>query len=153
VADGIEGRSARALHEGLAEAGAVPRFVGVTLGEIQCEGAAPIEVEISMEAEPAVLYDALVVPDGEAGIQALAQVGHAKAFVQDQYRHAKPILVLGAGRALLDEVGVFLRLPSGQADPGILSFASTQTDAALEAFRRAIVQHRFFDRETDPPRI
>jgi catalase len=153
VADGIEGKGVETLHAVLTEQGAVPRFVGAKLGAVECDSGEPIQTEITLEAGPAVLYDALVVPDGEAGVRALAASDQAKEFVRDQYRHCKPILVLGAGDALLEAAGVTWDPRSARPDSGILHFAGADLEAAIERFAQAIAKHRFFERETDPPQI
>jgi catalase len=73
--------------------------------------------------------------------------------VKDQYRHCKPILVLGVAASLLDEAHVPSGLPSGEPDSGILQFPGDQSDAALQAFVEALTKHRHFERETDPPTV
>ena len=68
---------------------------------------------------PAVLFDALVLPDGEdGGGRAGAATATPLEFVKDQYRHCKTILALGASQTLLAEAKVDETLPSGEADPG-----------------------------------
>ena len=99
VADGIDGDSVTRLHGALTERGAVPRFVGAALGQVQTSTGDAIDVEISLETGPSVLWDAVVLPDGEDAIKELSQLGQAMEFVKDQYRHCKPILALGAARA------------------------------------------------------
>jgi len=153
VAGGIDDASVTELHRLLAERGAVPRFVGVRLGKIEGATGNEIDVEISLETSPAVLYDALILPDGDAGVAALGESGHAREFIKDQYRHCKPILVLGAAQTLLDAVNIPLTLPDGTADTGLLQFAARDSAAACDAFADAIAQHRHFARETDPPLI
>jgi catalase len=153
VADGVDGSAALALHQALAAQEAVPRFVGVKMGEIQSVNSGPIEVEVSLEAAPSVLWDAMVLFDGEKAVDALAKSGHALEFLKDQFRHCKPILFLGAATALLKEAGIPISLPSGGADAGILRYAAGQTQAAVQAFIEAIAKHRHFERETDPPRV
>jgi catalase len=74
-------------------------------------------------------------------------------FLKDQYRHCKPILVLGAASGLIDKAGIPLTLPSGQRDTGLVVAASGETEKTFEAFKRAIAAHRHFARETDPPRV
>jgi catalase len=151
VADGIAGASIVRLHQQLAAQGAVPHFVGLRLGQVATLEGEPIEIEISMEAGPAVLYDALVLPDGEEGVQTLLQSGHALEFLKDQYRHCKPILALGAAKALIVKAGIPENPASGDSDGGLLHFETKKIDAALAAFVEAIAQHRHFERETDPP--
>ena len=153
VADGIDGASATAIHSGLAELGAVPRYVGARIGQVRSADGDPIEVEVSMEAMPAVLFDALVVPGGHAAAQTLGNLGHAVEFIKDQYRHCKPVLALGAGTDLIENAGVPATLPSGDPDPGLLLFAEESAENALPQFIEAIAKHRHHAREMDPPAV
>ena len=75
--------------------------MSTTLGSVQPAAGDAIEVDVSLEAAPAVLYDALVLPDGDEAIAALRADGRTLEFIKDQYRHCKPILALGAGEQLL----------------------------------------------------
>ncbi len=137
VADGIDATSLRAVHAALADAGAVPRFVGARLGRVQPAAGDPIHVEVTMETAPAVLWDGVVVP---AGDDTLAALGQAVDFVKEQYRHCKTILLLG------DALAAKATLPEGD-DRGVLR----GDDGA--GFIAALALHRHYERETDPPAI
>jgi catalase len=134
VADGVDGEAARELHTGLAEQGAVPRYVGIRLGSVETEDGDPIEVEVTLETMPSVLFDAVIVLGGKRAVVELGNVGHALEFIKDQYRHAKPILALGEGAALLIA-----------KDKG--------ARAVLPAFIEAVARHRHHEREVDPPAL
>jgi catalase len=151
VADGCDAKALVALADRLTSEGAVPRFVSTTLGSVQPAAGDAIEVDVSLEAAPAVLYDALVLPGGDEAISALRGDGRTLEFIKDQYRHCKPILALGAGAQLLGVCGIDAALPDGQPDPGliIVSDKNSRTDD----FIAAIAKHRHFARETDPPRV
>ena len=138
------------LHRKLADEGAVPRFVAARLGTVRGADDRDIDVEVTFETAPSVLFDAVVIPDGEAGIRALAAIGHAVEFVKDQYRHCKTILALGAGSQLLDAAGVPAPDRS-RGDPGVLRAADAAKAAA--PFIAAVSKHRHFDRQTDPPLV
>ena len=153
VADGVDGASAIAIHEALTEEGAVPRFVGIKMGRVQAIEGQPIEIEVSMEAAPAVVWDAMVVPDGESAADILSQSGHALEFLKDQYRHCKPILLLGAARDLIETAGIPAKLQNGKQDPGLLLVDAADAGAAVTTFVTALAKHRHFERETDPPRV
>jgi catalase len=153
VADGVDGEAAATLHEGLVRAGAVPRFVGARLGEVQTQQEEALEVEVTLETGPSVLYDAVAVPGGHEAVEKLANLGHALEFVKDAYRHCKPILAIGAGSALLDAAGASESLMSGESDPGVLTFDEDEADAALRELIAAIAKHRHFTREVDPPLV
>jgi catalase len=151
VADGVDGAGALALHEALLAEGAVPRFVGARLGPVRNAGTADIEVEITLEASPSVVYDAVAIPDGESAARALSVVGQALEFVKDAYRHCKPILAIGAGAQLIEAAGIPKSLPDGKADPGLL--LSNGGNDLASRFVAAIARHRHFERQTDPPRV
>ncbi len=159
VAPGVEAESLRSVYAALIEQGAAPRYVGVQLGAIKGDGQ-PIHVEATMETMPSVLYDALVLPDGQAAVEALGGTGHAIDYVKDQFRHGKPMLVLGAGQHLLAAAGASARLPSGHADPGIVvgglgegGKEGSGLGAAIEQFVHAVSLHRHFARVGDPPPV
>ncbi|MEW6021502.1 MAG: catalase [Pseudomonadota bacterium] len=153
AASGVDGAQAQALYASLLEDGAVPRLVGNMLGKAKAADGTALDIEISLEAGPSVMYDAVVVPDGAAAVTALARNAHALDFLREQYRHCKPILLLGAGADLLARAGIGAALPDGSADPALIVADTAKADAALAAFKEALAGHRAFVRETDPPAI
>ena len=153
VANGSDGAIVKAIYSSLLADGAVPRVVSSQLGKVTAADGSFIDVEISLEAGPSVLYDAVVVPDGADAAAALARDAHAQDFVRDQYRHCKPILVVGAGAALLQTAGVPAKLPDGSDDPALIGTDTDDLAAAVDAFKVALASHRAFARETDPPLV
>ena len=153
VADGVDGEAAEALHEGLAERGAVPRYVGVRLGSVRTADGGSLEVEVSLETMPSVLFDAVAVLGGKEAVVKLGNVGHALEFIKDQYRHAKPILALAEGADLVENAGAPANLPSGEPDPGMLIAKHGRAREALPGFVAAIARHRHHEREMDPPAV
>jgi catalase len=149
----VDGGAAAALHEGLLKAGAVPRFVGARLGAVETEQGDTLEVEVTLETSPSVVYDAVAVPGGQKAVEQLSNTGQAVEFIKDSYRHCKPLLAIGAGGTLLDSAGAAASLMSGEPDPGVLSFEEGQAGEALRAFIAAIAKHRHFTREVDPPLV
>jgi catalase len=152
VAPGVDADMARTIYTKLVEAGAVPRFVSRMLGEVASSKGAPLHAEISIEAGPAVLYDAVAIPDGADGIAVLLKDGQALEFIKDQYRHCKPMLVMGAAESLLEKAGIPLSLVTGEPDPGII-LAKGNVAAQADAFISAMTLHKILDRETDPPAV
>ena len=147
VANGV--RAVDAIAERLAAEGAVPIVIGAKLGRVQSDGGKPVEIGASLEVAPSVVFDALILPDGEAAANALAGNGRVLEFIKDTYRHCKPILAIGAATHVLEAAGVPLTLPSGKADPGLLFGDNNQ----VGAFVTAIAKHRHYERETDPPAV
>ena len=153
VAPGVESASILALQQALLGAGAVPVLIAPRLGVLSAADGSTLDVNGSLENAPAVLFDALVLPDGEAAVQRLAQHGQTMEFITNQYRHCKTILALGASQALLQRAGVSATLPSGEADPGLLLADGGDVKAAITAFIAAVGQHRHPARESDPPLV
>jgi catalase len=146
----------RETYADLLDRGAVPRFVGARLGAVAVNVDSAVHVEVTFEAAPSALWDAVVVPGGKVAIQTLAELGQAVDFVKDQYRHCKPILALNGGKALLEEAGIPTAATDGH-DVALVVVEATNghTDlarsASFERFVTALACHRNFERETDPP--
>ena len=151
VADEVDGDDLRGLATELLAAGVVPRFVGTRLGTVETGAGEPIEVDATFENAPAVLFDAVVVPGGAKVAARLAADGKAVEFVRDQYRHCKPMLILGDASGLLTLAGITEKLASGKADPGLVIGRSGKAAAQAAAFLTALAKHRHFERETEPP--
>lgn len=52
-----------------------------------------------------MVCDVLILPDGAAGVKALAADGHTMEFVTSQFCHCKTIRALGASSKLLEKSG------------------------------------------------
>lgn len=153
VAPGVDAASVRTLYAGLLGEGAVPRLVGSRLGKVAGIEGNPLDVEITLETSPSVLYDAVVVPGGAEAVATWSADAHALDFVRQQYRHCKPILVLDEGAGLLESADVPPTLPDGSADPAVISANAKGVKAGLSAFVAALGTHRAFERESDPPKV
>jgi len=152
VAEGVNGAALQTLRAKLVAAGAVPKYVGPRLGAIQTASGV-LEMDTTVEATPSVLFDAVVIPDGEDGVRRLAADGRMVDFLKDQYRHCKPMLVVGSGGQLLQNAGVPDALPTGEVDPGIVRAGQRSLSSAFDAFVKAVAAHRHFERETHPPAV
>ncbi|MEJ8859422.1 catalase [Variovorax robiniae] len=153
VANGVHGESLSAVQEALLAQGAVGRLVGPRIGAFTTSSGDAIQADASMENEPGFLFDGLVLPDGEASVEALASYGHTGEFIKDQYRHGKTILAFGASQALLAEAKVQELLPTGERDPGIVLADASDGEQAAQRFIQALALHRHPERETDPPAV
>jgi catalase len=151
VGNGVDAATISSVYSGLLAEGAVPRIVGSRLGKVTTVDGKALDVEISLEAGPSVLYDAVVIADGENSVQELMRDAHALDFIRQQYRHCKPILVLGVADQLLLKADVLRTLPDGTEDPAIIFAEGSSVSFALKEFKTALANHRSFAREMDPP--
>jgi len=153
VADGVEAKSLKTVFDSLTKLGAVARYVGARLGSVATSEGGTLVVDVTLETTPAVLYDAVVVPAGKAAVEALGNIGQAPEFLKDQYRHCKPILVLGEGADLLQNAGIPMTLASGEPDPGLVIAEKGLQKDTVSKFTQAIAKHRHFERAMDPPEV
>ncbi len=153
VGNGVDGKSAGKLYASLLKDGAVPRLVGNMLGKVASTDGDKLDIEISVEAGPSVMYDGVIIPDGAASAEALGRNALVIEFLREQYRHGKPILVYGAASALLSKAMLPQTLPDGSADPGQILGDPANLEAALDGFTTALAAHRVYARETDPPAV
>ena len=152
VTDGVDGNAVRALVERMSAEGAIARVVGPRLGAVTTRDGSSLVVDATAETTPSVLYDAVALPGVDAA-GAMAHWGHAIEFVKDQYRHGKPMLVLGNAAALQERAGIEGAAADGEQDPGLVMAKDNQVDAAIESFVTAMAAHRHFERQTDPPMV
>lgn len=146
--NGVHHASLISLHSALTDAGAVLHFIGPHIGVFAGCPAGAVEANKSLENAPSVLFDALVLPDGSAAVQALADNRHTRPFISELYRHGKPILALGSGQALLALAGIAAATDESN---GILLAESTGAAGIVPAFIAAIAAHRYPGRASALP--
>lgn len=147
VADGVDGKSVTTLQAALLDAGAVPRLIGTRLGEVTTKQGRALKVDVTLETEPAVLFDALALAGGAEACKALADVDPALEFIKLQYRHCKPILAIAEGIGLLNSAGIAAVAGSDKKDSGLVLVEKGEKQKDLSGFMQAIARHRHFDRE------
>ncbi len=145
IADGVDLAALLVVKNALNDAGIIPRWLGARLGPVTASDGQCVEVEGTLEAMPSVLWDAAVVllaPD--------VPISGAQAdFLRDQYRHCKPLLMIGGPVDGLADLGIRTALPGGAPDPGLV-LVSVPEETALASFIEGVARHRHFEREGSP---
>jgi catalase len=149
AAPGTDAASVDAVRTLLAQQGAAVRVLGPRVGPLASTNGAPLEADASFENEPAFLFDAVAVAHGEPAVQAMAADANALDGLRSIYRHCKPLLAIGSGATVLQQAGV----PVDDADPALIVVGREEAERGAAAFAKAIGMPRYFDRETDPPRV
>ena len=96
--DGSDGAAIDAMKAALAKGGAKGLVLAARLGTLRGAGGAPIAVDHLITTMPSVAFDGVFVPDGGA---ALATSRDAVEYLDEAFRHLKPIGATGDGAALL----------------------------------------------------
>jgi len=153
VDDGVDGELTEKLRAALKADGAVAQLVGRKLGLVEASGGIELAVDISLDVAAPSTFDAVAIQGGAEFVALLARNGRVLEFVKEQYRHCKPILVQGEGLSLLEKAGIPLNLADGTPDSFLIGADGSHGQAALNAFKTALAQHKLLARETDPPRV
>lgn len=149
---GVNDISVNALYDAILLGGGVPRILSTKLGKLETLQGSELNVEATMETMPSVLFDAMVIADGDMSISNLALDAHTTEFLRDQYRHCKPIMVSSAAKSLLKKAGIDVVLPNGNPDPGMI-IAVDDVSQNIQEFITILGKPRDHSRETDPPLI
>jgi catalase len=130
--DGVDATQLAAIKAALEAEEALMELIAPHAGTITDSAGKPQKVNRAAPNAPSVVYDAVIVP---GGVPDAATDGLAIHFVNEAFRHGKPIAAIGSGSALLDATS----FPS-TAD-GVVT--GDKTKAVLDGFVEALKQHRF----------
>ncbi len=133
--EGVDARQLKAVKDALLAEGALPELIAAQAGTVADSAGKQQKVNRAAPNAPSVVYDAVVILGG-ASAAALTQSGLAIHFVNEAYRHGKPIAALGDGLQLLETCS----LTDATAEDGVITGDGAE---AIAAFLEAMLQHRF----------
>ena len=152
--DGYDHDELTKVREALTSAGARPQIISQFHGMIRGADGGETKVDKSYVTTASIMYDAVYVPGGPH-VETLKTQGYAIHFVNEAFKHCKPIGATGAGIDLLkasDIQGVTYAEPQkGErvvADAGVVTSGTPESVGAFaEVFKTAIARHRHWERE------
>jgi catalase len=133
--DGIDAGQLKTVKDALIAQDAVVELIANRAGTITDSTGKTQKVNRAAPNAPSVVYDALVVPGGDSAA-ALATSGLAIHFVNEAYRHGKPIAAIGEGALLLEACA----LGGADTKDGVIV---GDGKAAVDGLIAALLQHRF----------
>lgn len=146
AAPGTDAGQVASVRERLTDSGVLVEVLAAKDGEVPATGGGTVKVDRALPTMASVLYDAVLVPDGAEAVNALAAEPAAVRFVEEAYRHGKPLAVLGEATRLLTAAKLpgEVVLGEGAAEYGILTANGTTAPRELaDALVQALEQHRF----------
>jgi catalase len=160
VADGFDHEAVMRVKSALKEAGVTAKIISKNGGMVTAANGEEVEVDKTFVTTASVLFDALFLPGGRQSIETLKTQGHAVHWINETFKHCKPIAGVGEGVDLLQASGMAgVQLAEAGTreqvvtDKGIVtsrrssSDGSSDLDAIAEQFIQAIAQHRHWSRE------
>lgn len=151
AADGVDADAIMQMKQALKAEGAKTMVVSLAQGEIEGSSGQKIPVDKSFITTASVLFDAVYVPPGENSVAALIKSQDAVHFVNEAYRHCKPIAANGEGIELLQSSYIGNNIQLSTDDDQHKKENSSMgvvIDQSPEQFIKAIAQHRFWVRQS-----
>lgn len=117
-------------------------LIGPQLGPVKSGKGVSLEAMATLENSPSVLFDALILPDGNAGVELLSAEKQTSEFIANQYNHGKTILAIGASSKLLESAGVVKSASSTKLADGVFLAAGKDVEKVGAQFIAALGKHR-----------
>lgn len=150
AADGADSASINQIKAALEAEGAVVEVIAPKLGFITAADDTQIEVDQSFLTAASVLFDSVYVAGGMNAVATLEAEANAVHFLNEAFKHCKPIAAHEDAMQVLDATYFSKKLPPDFTEDTVLSegILVGKTDKNFaELFIKMIAQHRFWERE------
>ncbi|WP_207491992.1 catalase [Aridibaculum aurantiacum] len=151
IDEGYDYDQVMALKDVLKQQGAQTKIVSMFLGMLKSADGREMEVDKSHITTASVMYDAIYIPGGEKSVKAMKEQGDVKHFINEAFKHAKPIAAAAEAIELLEMSemkGVdFSKDESVKESMGVVTLSKGDWSSLATEFVAAIAQHRFWERE------
>jgi len=151
IGPGFNGAQATQLSNYFMAQGAKPCFIGPHLGKIADNTGAMHLVQTAWFNSKSVLFDAVVIVGGDQSIEQLQECGDIIAFVNEAFKHGKPIIALSeAVKFIRDQEWDGISLVEDGQNVGSSQGVVTANDYSSEVDEvvfKAVVEHRFPTRD------
>ncbi|MGI4874399.1 MAG: catalase [Janthinobacterium lividum] len=144
--DGADVAGITELMRLLMDEGAQTAIVGTHLGTLTGQDGHELLINWTFQSTASVLFDAVYVAAGATSVTALKQDADAVRFVNEAYRHCKPLAASAEGVDLL-RIAAYPGAEDLLGSEGVVTSADTNVRALATSFIAAIGQHRFWSRE------
>ncbi|MGI4736379.1 MAG: catalase [Janthinobacterium lividum] len=144
--DGADVAAIGELMKALMDQGAQTAIVATHLGTLKGKDGHELLVNWTFQSTSSTLFDAVYVAAGAASVATLKQDADAVRFVNEAYRHCKPIAASAEGVELLKAASY----PGAEdiiGGDGVVTSPSNEVAELAKNFSQAIAYHRFWKRE------
>ena len=137
VHDQVNGDQVKAIQKWAESESAVAEVLTPTPAPVKDLKKAEVASDGMQKAEPSIAYDAVIIVDGD-NLDAVKADGVTKHYLQEAYKHLKPIIFLGDKSELIDRLDL-------TKDKGTL--VTDRFDQIKDQFKQLIIDHRVWERE------
>lgn len=151
VDEGFNYKAVKHLQEMLMKNGAMSEVISKFHGKIKSDTGDTVETDKSHVTTGSIMYDAVFIPGGKH-VEALKKQGDVLHFINEAYKHCKPLGFTGEASQLFQTSNVHsgpVNFAQGDVyeDMGVvIARESKAPDNFFEKFEKAIIQHRHWSR-------
>ena len=145
-ADGVDGNSLSTMKSALTSQGAMVKILAPHGGRIRTSEGTEEKVDHDYATTASVLFDAVFIPSGEKSVEKLKKEANVIKFLNEVYKHCKPIAVDGNARELQEPTYFNGKWDGDLQEQGIIVQQGTPEKLSQD-FIRIIEKHRFWNRE------
>lgn len=150
AAHGVDDKSIKSVTTMLDKNGAQYKIIAAKLGELNTAAGKKLKVDQAFLTSASVLFDAVYIPGAEASADALITEPAAIHFIEEAYKHSKPVGVDADSEVILDYTLIAAKLDDESFDAEAHGLILDVTKN-VNLFRDAMAQHRFWIREMEMP--
>ena len=151
--NGVDGDSLKSLVKAITKAHARAEIISERLGTIETASGEEVEVNKTLLTTASIMFDAVLVPGGQASAMTLLAQGDAIHFLSEAFKHSKAIGAFGHGIGLLrraDLGGIQPITGAGVSNQqGVVQMESGDIAAFAAEFLAVMSNHRYWDRAKD----
>lgn len=150
AADGVDADSLNSVKNKLNSEGAVVEVIAPRQGFITASNDERIEVDQSFLTAASVLFDAVYVAGGTNAVATLEAEANAVHFLNEAFKHCKPIAAHQDAMQVLEASYFSKKLPADYKEDSVLSEGILVGDAGNDfnaLLVKMIALHRFWERE------
>ena len=152
--NGFDYEAFLAVKEKLEGGKATIEIVSKYQGEIVASNGQSVQTDKSHITTASVLYDAIFIPGGEKSIEAMSKQGDVLHYINEVYKHCKPIALQGDAIQLLNHSALrnIENLINDSEKVNVTMGVITTRDQGYldnfaNSFAQCIAMHRFWERE------
>ncbi|HSP11925.1 MAG TPA: catalase [Salegentibacter sp.] len=148
-AEGSDEKSVMAMKQTLEDEGAKVDIIAPHSGTLKLTGNKEVKIDNSYITTASVLYDAIFLPAGELAINKLRDMPEAVFFLDEAFKHCKPIATDSKPEnSILPETFFWKKLKDqNMSELGVLSNKKENFIQLSKDFVKAIKKSRFWERE------
>ncbi|HET7313994.1 catalase HPII [Salinisphaera sp.] len=138
AANGVDAGEVAEISNRLTQGGATPLIIAPDMAPVEAANGEMIESDAMLNGLPSVTVDAVIVPGGAASVERLAHLGPAVYYLQEAFKHLKPIAIVTQAEELMTKA-CFFRMAEGV-------FCGENIADVFDEFADALAHHRVWSR-------